>query len=93
MLGGIGAMEIVGRYERMWFDSVRRSRCTGQNPRAETILPSGDRVLTLGVNWILNRWVKLQFNGIRERVEDPDRSPVPDGAAFWSRVVRFQLAL
>lgn len=93
MRGGIGAMEIVARYERLWIDSVGGLDPPTSTPRAENILPSGDRVLTVGVNWILNRWIKVQFNGIRERVEDPNRNPVPDGAAFWSRAVRLQLAL
>ena len=57
------------------------------------VLQSGDRALTLGVNWTLNRFIKLQVNAIRERVEDQARSPVPDGAAFWSRVLRLQLVL
>ena len=64
-----------------------------RNPRSENILVSGDRVLTLGVNWTLNRFVKIQVNGIREHVEDPDRNPVPNGAAFWSRVLRLQFVL
>jgi len=41
----------------------------------------------------LNRFTKLQFNMIREQVGNPDRNPVPDGAAFWSRVFRLQLVL
>ena len=51
------------------------------------------RALTLGVTWFLNRWLLVQFNGIREEVEDPERSPVPDGDPFWSQVVRFQFVL
>ena len=52
----------------------------------------GNRALTVGVNWTLNRWIKVQVNGIRQRVEDPAQSPVGD-AAFWSRVLRFQFLL
>ena len=52
-----------------------------------------DKALTLGVNWTLNRFVKVQVNGIREHVEDPERNPVPNGAAFWSRVIRLQFVL
>lgn len=91
--GGAGAVELAVRYERMWCDSVRGQDTPFRNPRAENILPSGDRVLTLAVNWILNRWIKLQFNGIREHVEDPERNPVPNAAAFWSRVIRLQFVL
>jgi phosphate-selective porin OprO and OprP len=92
--GGIGAIELAARYERMWFDSTPVGQDVPlRNPRAETIYPSGDKALTLGVSWTLNRFVKIQVNGIREQVEDPQRNPVPNGAAFWSRVIRFQFVL
>lgn len=91
--GGVGAIEVAGRYERLWYDSIGGQDVPFRNPRAENILPSGDRVLTLGVNWILNRWVTLQVNGIRESIEDPERSPVLNGTVFWSRVFRLQFVL
>jgi phosphate-selective porin OprO/OprP len=91
--GGWGAVEVVGRYERLWFDSVGSSANAYRNPRAEVIVPSGDRALTIGANWTLNRFVKLQINAIREHVEDIDRNPVPNGSAFWSRVFRLQFVL
>ena len=92
--GGIGAIELAIRYERMWFDSTSTAAEEGlRNPRAETIFPSGDTALTLGINWTLNRFTKIQVNGIREHVEDPQRNPVPNGAAFWSRVIRLQFVL
>jgi phosphate-selective porin OprO/OprP len=91
--GGIGAVEVAARYERIWFDSPPGNDAPFRNPRAETIFPGGDRVLTLGVNWTLNRFVKIQVNGIREHVEDPQRSPVSNGEAFWSRVLRLQFVL
>ena len=92
--GGWGAVEVVARMERLWYDSVGPS--TGlafRNPRAETILPTGDRVVTVGANWILNRFTKLQVNVIREHLEDADRNPVTNGGALWSRVVRLQFVL
>jgi phosphate-selective porin OprO and OprP len=91
--GGIGAIELAARYERLWFDSAGGTDVPFRNSRAETIFPASDRALTLGVNWTLNRFVKIQVNGIREHVEDPERNPVPNGAAFWSRVIRFQFVL
>jgi phosphate-selective porin OprO and OprP len=92
--GGFGAVELAARVERIWFDSTPvSSEPPLRNPRAVNIYPSGDYALTLGVNWTLNRFVKIQFNGIREQVEDPERNPVPNGAAFWSRVIRFQFVL
>ena len=91
--GGFGAVEVAGRIERLWFDSVDQSDEPFANPRAFTILASDNKVVTMGVNWTLNRFTKLQFNLIREQVGNPDRNPVPNGAAFWSRVVRLQLVL
>lgn len=92
--GGIGAIELAARYERMWFDSSPVGQSApSRNPRAQTILASGDRALTLGINWTLNRFTKIQVNGIREHVEDPQRNPVPNTDAFWSRVVRLQFVL
>ena len=91
--GGIGAVEAAARYERLWFNSPGGTGPPFRNPRAETVYPSGDKVLTLGINWTLNRFGKIQFNAIRDHVEDIERNPVPGGVAFWSRVLRFQLVL
>jgi phosphate-selective porin OprO/OprP len=91
--GGFGAIEVAARFERMWFDSAGGTDTPFRNSRAETIFPTGERALTLGINWTLNRFVKIQVNGIREQVEDAERNPVPNGGAFWSRVIRFQFVL
>jgi phosphate-selective porin OprO and OprP len=91
--GGAGAIEVAARYERLWYDGAGGGDAPFRNPRSETIYGSGDRVLTLGVNWTLNRFTRILVNGIREHVEDPERNPVPNGAAFWSRVVRLQFVL
>jgi phosphate-selective porin OprO/OprP len=91
--GGIGAVEVAVRIERIWFDSDQGTDPPFRNPRAETIYPEADRVFTVGINWTLNRFLKLQFNGIREQVDDPERNPVSNGGAFWSRVVRLQFLL
>jgi phosphate-selective porin OprO/OprP len=90
---GIGAIEVAARFERLWFDSAGGTDTPFRNSRAETILRTGDRALTLGLNWTLNRFVKIQVNGIREHVEDSERNPVLNGAAFWSRIIRFQFVL
>ncbi len=93
--GGLGAVEVAARYERLSFDSARGADVDlpSRTPRAANILPSGEGALTLGVNWVLNRWIKLQFNGIREHVDDPNRSPVSGSGAFWSQVARFQIVM
>jgi phosphate-selective porin OprO/OprP len=91
--GGYGALEAAVRYERLWFDSSGDASLAFRNSRAETILVAGERALTLGLNWTLNRFARIQINGIREHVEDPQRNPVPNGSAFWSRIVRLQFVL
>jgi phosphate-selective porin len=93
--GGFGAVEVAARYEQLWFGGAGGADVDlpSRTPRAANIFPSGDRALTLGVNWALNRWIKLQFNGIREQVDDPTRNPMAGGGAFWSQVVRFQIVM
>ena len=92
--GGGGAVELAARYERIWFDSKKTGEPPFSNSRAEVILPNGDKVLTLGVNWYVDRWVKLQFNAIHEEIQDPGRTPLADGGTkFWSTVFAAQLVL
>ncbi len=89
----LGAFEVVARYERLWFDSAGGEPPPLRNPRADAILTSGEQVLSLGINWYITRWVKLQFQTMREQPLDPERSPVPGGEAFWSPVFRFQVGI
>ena len=89
----LGALEVVGRYERLWFDSAGGEEPALRNPRADAIFPTGEHVLSLGLNWYITRWVKLQMQTIREHAQDPERSPVVGSAAFWSPVFRFQVGI
>jgi phosphate-selective porin OprO/OprP len=93
--GGVGAVEHAARFDALKFDSKKGIDTPFRNSRAETIFPNEDKVLTLGVNYYVNRFGKIQFNAIRERITDADatRNPILDGSSFWSAVVRFQLAL
>jgi phosphate-selective porin len=91
--GGAGAVELVARYERLRFDGPGGEDEPFRHPRAETILPSGDRIGTVGVNWYANRWIKLQLHGAREQLEDPERHPRADARPFWNAVFRLQCAL
>jgi len=91
--GGVGAIELTARVERMWFDSLGDGDAY-RSPRAEFIIPQGERAVTIGVNWSINRFAKLQINGIYEDVEDAARnfalpSNFPTGA-FWSKLARVQ---
>jgi phosphate-selective porin len=88
-----GAIEAAARYERLWFDSAGGEGPPLRNPRADNMLPSGEHVLSLGMNWYITRWIKLQANTIREEPQDPERSPVPPGDVFWSFVFRFQVGI
>jgi len=64
-----------------------------RSPRSDVILRNRDQVVTFGVNWYVNRWVKVQGNVIRETIEDPLRGPLPSKPSFWSQVLRFQVVL
>ena len=92
-VGGIGALALTARYDRILFDSQKGLDTPFRNSRAETIFPNGDKVFTVGLMYFANRFVKIQLNGIREQIDDIERSPTLDGSAFWSVVTRFQLTL
>ena len=84
--GGSGALELVARFDELRFSSDG----TGgeppfTNPRAANILPNRDRVVTLGGNWYLNRYGRILFNAVRETIQDPLRSPMPDRNAVLDR--------
>jgi phosphate-selective porin len=89
----MGAVELVGRYERLWFDSMSGEEPALRNPRAALILPGGERAVTVGVNWYFTRWIKLQMQAIREHAQDPERSSLAGGEAFWSQIFRFQVGI
>jgi phosphate-selective porin len=89
--GGPGAIEAAVRYETLGFESAEKVGPPFRNPRAEHIFENSDIVWTLGVNWFLNRWVRITGNGIREEFEDARRTPVPGTTVFWSGVGRLQI--
>ena len=93
--GGIGAIEIAARLEKLTFDSTAAPNGSdpSTSPRAEVILGNSDRVLTIGANWYANRWVKVQFNLIKETLSDPSQGPLPTQPSFWSRVLKVQFTL
>ncbi len=82
--GGAGAFELAARLEQLSFDDVVGTALRG----------NGDRVTTLGVNWYVNRFMKVQPNLIIESIHDPQRSPAPSHQGrFVSAIVRFQFTL
>lgn len=91
--GGAGALELALRHEHVGLASIFENEAPSRSPRAAHIPASGERIWTFGVNWHLNRWVRLQLNAIREQLDDVERSPTPGRQVFWSSVSRLQLAL
>jgi phosphate-selective porin OprO/OprP len=88
-----GDVEAAGRLERLEFGSGGSDGEKSISARAESVLGNADRAATLGVNWHLNQWVKVQLNVIRESLHNPSMGPLPDRPVFWSRVLRLQLTL
>jgi phosphate-selective porin len=88
-----GALEAAARIEQIRFSGATGDDIPFRNPRAITIFPVANDVATVGLNWYVNRWVKLQVNAIREEIDDIERNPILSGGAFWSRVLRLHLLL
>lgn len=93
--GGLGAIEVAVRVEQLSFDSS--SDLTDQlpsvSPRAEVIFGNVDKAFTIGVNWYANKWVKVQFNFVREKLTDPSQGPLPGQPSFNSKIIRFMFQL
>jgi phosphate-selective porin OprO/OprP len=79
-----GPVEAASRIETLSFGNTSGHPDASSGPRAEVVLGNFDRAITLGANWYINRWMKLQVNVIREQLYD---------TSFWSRVLRLQVAL
>lgn len=90
--GGFGAIELAARIEGIRFESFGAGQ-PSSGPRAETIPLQGDGVVTLGVNWWLNRWIKVQANIIRDTISAPVGEALAPPPAYWSRVVRIGFSL
>ncbi|MGB2714063.1 MAG: porin [Vicinamibacterales bacterium] len=91
---GMGALELAARIEELKFSSKGTAdEPPFANPRAANILPNRDRILTLGVNWYLNRFARVTANGTREDLLDPVRTPIPGRTRFWGAVLRLQFVM
>lgn len=88
-----GRIEIAVRHESLAFGSTGSRSEPSTSVRADVVLGNVDRVMTIGANWQLNRWMKVQGNLIREAIGRPSMGPLPERAAFWSRALRLQLTL
>jgi len=90
---GIGAVEIATRFEQLRFGSAEHSGPPLSGPRSANIFGNSDRAWTTGVNWYMNRFVKIQLNGIHETLEDPNRSPITGREKYWMSIFRLQFSL
>jgi phosphate-selective porin len=87
------AVDIEARFDRMSFSSADQTDEPFTNPRADHVAPLSQRTWTFGATWIVNRWVRVQGNAIREALIDPlgvrDLAPV----APWTALARLQFGL
>lgn len=90
---GLGFLELGARFERLRFGSVAEGDEPSTSQRADVIPGNGSQILTVGLTWHLNRWVRLQINAIREALTQPATGPFPDRPHFWSRALRLQFLL
>jgi len=90
---GFGAIEVAGRVENLKFRSGASGEPGSTSPRADVILGNANQVTTFGVSWYVNRWIKIQANIIREKLDDPSQGPLPSKASFTSKAIRFQFSL
>jgi hypothetical protein len=74
----------------MRFASEDQTGTSTPGPRTEVVPANGGRVETMGANWVLNRWMKVQFDWIHETIDDPSQGPLPAQPSFWSQVMRLQ---
>ena len=86
-------VDLTGRFDRLSFGSTSTSDDAFLNPRADRVAHVGKDAWTAGVNWYVNRWVKIQANTVRERIVDPLALLPLSATPLWSTVVRFQVAM
>jgi phosphate-selective porin len=93
--GGVGVIEVAARVERLRFDTpaATTGELPSSSPRADVVIGNSDKVVTFGANWYLNKWIKIQYNIVREQLDDPTLGPLPSQPVFWSRLLRFQFSL
>jgi phosphate-selective porin OprO and OprP len=95
---GAGAVEFAARLDVVTFYSASQTGVQSPSPRAANLTPNSDRTWTFGASWYLNHFVKLQANAHREWITSPsrrdfDRLSVAERNAFWTAIVRLQLAM
>jgi phosphate-selective porin OprO/OprP len=86
--GGPGAVELAARIETLGFDATTFPTTEFGFPNSSKLAGNADHATTIGVNWYLNHYAKIQANVIRESISDPARSPAPTaGGRYTSTVI------
>jgi len=94
LAGGLGAIEVAARLERLRFDDVVYPGGVVHGPRADDLIANREWVSTVGATWFLHTRVKVQGNLIFESIADPTRSPAPrNNGRLTSGVVNLQFVL
>jgi len=90
--GGVGAVEVAARVESLRYGSRLDDPQAASNPRALAPLGGSDHLVTAGVNWYVNRWIKAQFDAIHETARSPSIAPA-GRSSFWGRAFAIQLTI
>ncbi len=87
-----GGLELAARVEELSFGSAALDSRASLSPRADIVLGNRNNALTLGANWSLKAWIRIQANLIREESTRRTEGST-SGRPFWSRALRFQFVL
>jgi phosphate-selective porin len=90
-VAGVNGLELALRAEQISFGTPGASEPSIWTPRAERISAVTERAWTVGVNWTVNRLVRVQANAVRENVVG--RAPIASWRAAWSPALRLQVAM
>ena len=103
--GGIGAIELVARAERLSFDDVGpNTGFAGYGNRTRNIAPTADWIMAFGLNWWLTNFLKFQADAYDDHFNDPLIAPLPPRtvsgvsvpgktSGYWTLVGRFQIGI
>ena len=90
-IAGLSGVQLTVRAEALAFGTPGDAGVQVWTPRAALISTAAERAWTAGVNWTVNRVVRLQVNAVREAVVNHARGAAPPRVS-WSPVVRVQIA-
>jgi hypothetical protein len=75
------------------FGSAEHPGLPSRSTRAANLVSASERVATFGVNWYVNHKVRIQYNWMREVIEDIGKVPIRGVDTYWSRFLRIQFRI